>query len=620
MSATIKELSVENIRSRMIKNAARIWNVEGDDIESTFDPLVTMLIEACAYELGKVNNEIVDSQSRILSRLAQVLSPETYTGAQPSYAVAHARSTDSEVSLSREIQFYAQQKSVNAEQKETIRDIYFSPANRVTVFDADVKYMAVGKCIYEYKNPSSKQLIAEEKSGSALDPFHIWVGIETKKEVKSLNNFVFYFDWKNDVEKNDYIGLLPLAKWFYNNQPIHCLHGISQSKAAEINLKSIAEQYNVSLRTEKLVNNIFDEYFFTLRNNETNSLETVLQKTPDEMEQVFSKEATDKITGNCVWVKIVFPGAIKLSALNDLYISINSFPVINRRVNKITYQLRNNLNIVPLNTEEIFFDMINIQNTEGAFFKSNPLESGFKNDAGYFTLRYGGIERFDKRSASEFLNTTLDLLRDESAAFSSLGNDFINSYISQINQSIAMIENRMESKGESVRPSHFILVNPLHVDENIFIKFWTTCGDDGNNVKAGTKLNLASGGAVHSNALMLLTTSAGGKKELRENEKISAFKRAILTHDRIVTQEDIVTFCQHELNNLTSAIEIKRNWRQSKLPDQGMIRIVEVLLTPRQSQKISADEWQNLAAELEVKIETASSGLIPVKVSIRNQK
>ncbi len=78
---TIKELSTENIRSRMIKNAARIWGVDGDDIESTFDPIVTMLIEACAFELNKVNSEILNSQSRILERLAQVLSPDTFTGA-----------------------------------------------------------------------------------------------------------------------------------------------------------------------------------------------------------------------------------------------------------------------------------------------------------------------------------------------------------------------------------------------------------------------------------------------------------------------------------------------------------------------------------------------------------
>lgn len=609
----IKELSVENIRGRMIKNAGRILDIEGDDIESTFDPLVAMLIEACAYELSKVNNEIVDSQSRILERLAQVLSPETYTGAQPAYAIAHARSAEPETTLSREVQFYAQQKSINADQKETISDIYFSPASRVTVFDADVRYMAVGKSIYEYKTPSSKMIIAEEKSGNELEPFHVWAAIDINKEVKSLNNLVFYFDWKNEPEKNDFLSLLPLTKWFYGDENIAIVKGIDQPQAAQLNVKSIAEQYDVSARTEKFVTSFFEQQFLTIKSN---TAQPVIQKWPQELEEVFSKENLSKITTPCVWVKIIFPGAIKLHALNDMYISINAFPVINRRVNKITYQLRNNLNIVPLKTEETFFDMINIQNAEGNFFKSNPLESGFKNDAGFYTLRYGGIERFDKRTATEFLNTTLDLLRDESAAFSSLGNDFINSYLNQIQQAMAMIENRMETKAESTLPSHFVLINPISSNENVFIKYWSTNGVEGNQVKPATKLNLSTMGGVHSANLQLLTSSTGGKNALNENEKIMAFKRAILTHDRIVTEEDITTFCQQLLNNRASNIKIKKGWQQSPLPNEGVIRIIEVHITPRSSQKISDEDWQHIAKELQTKIENSSSGLIPIKVVI----
>ena len=616
---SIKELSAENIRSRMIKNAARIWGVEGDDIESTFDPLVTMMIEACAYELSKVNSEIVDSQSRILERLAQVLSPDTFTGAQPAYAIAHARAAEPEGTLRRDVQMYAQQKTVTPEQKEIINDIYFSPANRVTVFDAGVKYMAVDRFIYEYKTPSSKQLITEGKlGGDSLEPFHVWLAIELNPKIKSLNNFVFYFDWKNDPEKENYLSLLPLAKWFFNNEELKCVGGIRQDQAVEVKLKSIVDQYNVSLRTEKFVTQLFSSNFFTLRSDDSIALQSNLQNVPEEFEQVFPKNMLEKIEGKCAWLKLIFPGAMKLSALNDLYISMNAFPVINRRLNRITYQLRSNLNIVPLKTDEIFFDMINVQNSDGNFFQSNPLESGFKNEAGFYTLRYGGIERFDKRAATEFLQTTLDLLRDESASFSSLGNDFINSYINQINQSIAMIENRLGTKGEIEKPSHFIIINPVKQNENVFIKFWSTNGTDGNSVKAGTKLTLSSGGVAKSASLLMLTSSTGGKRALNENEKITAFKRAILTHNRIVTQEDIVTFCYHELNNLISNIEIKKSWHQSNLPNQAMIRILEVHLTPKQAQRISDDEWQNLAKELQVKIENASNNLIPVKVIIHN--
>ena len=79
----VHELTTERIRSRMLKNAARIWGVESEDIESSFDPLVTMMIEACAAELNKINGEILSSQTRILNRLARILSPEALTGPHP---------------------------------------------------------------------------------------------------------------------------------------------------------------------------------------------------------------------------------------------------------------------------------------------------------------------------------------------------------------------------------------------------------------------------------------------------------------------------------------------------------------------------------------------------------
>ena len=477
--------------------------------------------------------------------------------------------------------------------------------------------MAAGKAIYEYKTPSSKQLLVEEKSGNSLPPHHVWIALECNKKIKSLDNFVLYFDWKNDPEKENYIGLLPLVKWMCNDKEITCLHGVSQDFRGIAKQQGISEQYEVSARTEKYVQSILEKNFFTLRSDEAAFIQSDV--LPEELTEVFKGGIQEKLAGNYVWVKLVFPGALKLNVLGDMYISLNSFPVINRRVNKITYQLRSNLNIVPLKTDEVFFDIIHIQNSEGDFFKSNPLESGFKNDAGFYTLRYGGVERFDRRAATEFLTTTMDLLRDESASYSSLGNDFINTHINQINQAIAMIEKRLNDKGENVKPSHFVIINPLKLNENVFIRFWTTYGAEGNSVKGGTKLILGSGGMLQSGSLQLLTTSSGGKKALNGSEKITAFKRAILTHDRIVTQEDIITFCHHELNTLVSHVEIKKDWQLSQLPDQGMTRVVDVHITPKQENKISAAEWQDLAKELEVKITEHSNKLIPFRVLIKNQ-
>ena len=98
------ELSTEQIRNRMIKNAARIWGVEIEEIESTFDPIVTMFIEACSYELNKINREMLSSRSRIMNRLAQTLSPESLIGAQPAHTILQARSVEMESIIESDVE------------------------------------------------------------------------------------------------------------------------------------------------------------------------------------------------------------------------------------------------------------------------------------------------------------------------------------------------------------------------------------------------------------------------------------------------------------------------------------------------------------------------------------
>lgn len=611
----LKEYSVESIRSRMIKNAARIWGSESEDIESSFDPLVGMLIEACAFELSKINSEIHDSQSRVLEQLAQVLSPEIYTATQPSYAIAHARGYEAEIVLKRETQFYAQQKFLNQEQKEYTKDVYFSPAKDYKIFDTDIKYMCVGKSVYEYKSPSTRVLL-DGIAIDSLEPYQVWIGLEANPKLNSLDGFSFYFDWKNAPEKESYLQLLPLAKWYFNDKELMVQDGLNQSNLNQSKV-SIADQYDVSLRTEDFVTHIYEKNFCTINSKDKIEFDSNLITYPPVFENVFSEKTLEKIDGKFIWIKIVFPGALNVTSLNDLFVSTNAFPVINRKLNKITFQLRSNLNIVPLNSEDFFFDVVNLQNSEGVLFQENPLESGFKNDAGFYTLRNGGIERFDKRSATEFLQSTIELLRDESASFSSLGNDFISTYINQINQSIAMIENRLSSKGESSKPSHFVIINPIKQNEIVFINYWSTNGLEGNGIKPGTKLNSGSGTEVRSNSLMLITSSAGGKKPASENEKINAFRRSIITHDRLVTQEDIITFCFNELGNMVLNVEVLKNWELSSLPNQGFNRILEILITLKSSQKISAEDLNTFAHELQIKIERFSSNLIPIRVKLK---
>jgi hypothetical protein len=282
----------------------------------------------------------------------------------------------------------------------------------------------------------------------------------------------------------------------------------------------------------------------------------------------------------------------------------------------VTYQLKNNLSIVPLLNDDYFLDMISLISNDGNHYRSNPLSSGFSNDVGFYTLRYGGMERFDQRQASELLTNVLDRLRDESAAFNSLGNDFINNQIKAINQAIALIENRLDVKGAKSSPSHFLLVRAIKKDDTVFAKYWSTNGPLANGIKPGTKLLLQSNGDLRSDSLCTVIITAGGKNPLSENEKIVAFKKSLLTHDRILTEQDIYVFCEYELGSLAERIEIKKNWKVMPERQIGMSRIIEVKITPARNEEYTSAEWHTLSKSLENKIQQQSNYLLPVIVKI----
>jgi hypothetical protein len=617
---TNEELSAERIRSRMLRNAARIWGSAAEEIESTFDPIVTMLIEACSVELYKINTEIMSSQARVLSRLARILSPEALTGPRPAHAVAHARSVEPESYLDREIQLYCNRKlnTPDAVQKEVNKEIYFSPTARVKVFDGFIRYVASSNSLQEYKSPASRQLISEGLSKGFLEPHCLWIGIELNPKIQSLDQLCLFYDWKNDPEESSYLQMLPFSRYFIDGEQIQVDSGLNSVQPETANSKKtlLTEQFDTSHHLETLINRVYNSHFFTIKNApySGNNLHQLKKAYPKEFEDAFSDKLLEKMNGSCLWIKVQFSTAFPVSAISDVYVSMNSFPVINRKLNKVTYRLQNNLNIVPLATDELFLDLNSVQTTDGKSFVSNPLSSGFDNDAGYYTLRSGGVERFDARQSSELMENLLDLLRDESAAFSSLGNDFINGYIRQINQALAMIENRLEQKGQKGKPSTFILVKPHQPDDTIFIRYWTTNGTDGNQIKSGTRLLNYSGGETKSDSLVLLTSSYGGRGPLDENEKITAYKKALLTHDRIVTEEDIRTTCVHELGNLAKEINIRKNWEVINHRNQGIRRVIEVIVQKNNSHPVSDEEWGQICDELQAKIENNASMAIPVRI------
>src|SRR4051812_32772414 len=96
----------EQIRSRMLKNAARSWGYDAAASETSFDPLVAMLLGTCASEFEKLSSDIHDSRSRVLEKMVDILSPESITGAMPAHAVVSCLPVEEKAMIKEDDQFY----------------------------------------------------------------------------------------------------------------------------------------------------------------------------------------------------------------------------------------------------------------------------------------------------------------------------------------------------------------------------------------------------------------------------------------------------------------------------------------------------------------------------------
>lgn len=572
----------EHIKTRILKNAARIWGYSETEAENNFDPLIAMLLGACATELEKISDEIHASRARVLERLVQLLSPEVLTGALPAHAIACATTVENCAVIEENTQFYTKTKltSANENQEAEWKDIYFSPTCSFNLNKAAIKFMATGNELFKLNNCITKEVIAHSTENE-LAPSTLWLAID--EPGVTLHDTLFYFDFRNEAEKKIFLHQLPNAEWFIDDHSLRHFagYGLKEISGENIDIENILfHDYDVSNKIKKHINAFYKPYFINLSDEENITVNTTINKTPDDIFRVFKGKETEQLQQQSLrWIKIKFPDTISNRLLQDVVCVMNCFPVMNRRLHEINYRLQEIINIIPLNTEDLFLDVQEVSDDEANILNIRSLQQN-NNESLAMLMRNGGIGRFDERDAAAIVDYLLQLLRDETAAFSILGSDFISSEIKQMQQVINKLEQRLFSRQihREQTPYLFIRNNKKQHWKNLFIKYWSTNGQHGNNIKAGARLQLYKGGSVNSNKAQLITTTIGGRNKLNTTESILAYKSALLSKDRLSTVEDIKTFCFYQLGNKLNKVEIKRGTMIHPGERQGYLKTIDVLI------------------------------------------
>jgi hypothetical protein len=608
--------SKDKIKSRMIRNAARIWGFQEPQAESSFDPLVSLLLGACAFELEKISSEINNTESRIIERLANILTPQPITSPQPAYAIAFARPSGKGARVLSGYQFYADIKvSDKYDKKSEDKQIFFSPTGTYSLVDGRVRYLAANRRIYEIVEDQYKDIVTE-KLRASLPRTSLFIGLEVNEP---LSDITLFFDLVSEHLKQSFFDDLEGCQWKISNSRIRVNKGIKDPGQQDLNIYHVINrELDLSSKISHHVNAFFERQFITLHLKDLENFpDSEIRKLPGVLELSVDEKELSDIDRNIIWIEIQFSTPLPDDLLESLTCSMNCFPVINRRQNDFTGSTRELINIIPLHTEDLFFDLKRVTNSAGESYKISHFKSQDDLAKGSALLRQEGVGRFDTRSAMEYLEYLLELMKDESAAFNVIGSDMISSNLRELNQAIARIEKKIEDVQLEKGDTAYLMLKPQEGDRQVFVEFWSINGTAANNIRAGNILNVYRGDDLDYNSARLMTTTTGGREKPNTEARINTYRRALQSGERVVTREDIKALCFEYFGESVSQVIIEKGIEKGNSKSEGFIRTIDVNLFIRKGLEISTSEQNAMRHKLRVLLESRSANIFPFRIVIK---
>lgn len=602
----------EQISRRLIKRCAELWGI--DDAQADhFDPLVKLLVEACSVEFEKVGQEIEQTELRLMTRLAEILSPETHNGPRPATAIVQARPHEPTGWIEPENQLTG--KRVTARKGEAT-EAHFAPAGRYPLVNATIVQFATPQGLFSVEK-GGKALVAKTLPQPGGEQ-SIWLGLEVDPGVTSWNGFRFYFDWAGGdpaaatSPEYQYREFLPATRWSANGKQLYMLNGLQDGVIDD----------SILIYQDSFVRISSDDAW------EKGKLRT--DPYPGAFEGMFDTRTLQMLKKPLVWVQVTWPAVFPAAGFEQMNVALNAFPVENKQLNKITYRLQTGLNGIALPTGDAFMGIQSVINQKNQVYTASEKNLYTDEDATQppgtqqmgtprggpariYTLRRQGIGRFDKRDARAVLYQLLELLRDEVTAFNAIGEDFLASILREVAQSMARIEQKLGVKKASETTAQPFLV--IRGDKNpdvLFISYWSTLAEQANGIPAGTRLQSYAASGVSGGDIIMLTRSSDGKARPDETDYVNQLRKNIVTRNRLVTLEDFRAFCAAELGDRLRKVQVKPHFMPGKMPGQGFIRCLQIGLTPTTAR--SGEDWARECETLQLKVTRLSTGMYPIQV------
>jgi hypothetical protein len=607
----------ERIKDQMVRTAARLWGVQENEIDTGFDPLILLMIDACAAELEKIGYNIGASHSRLLDKLASLILPDAMIGPRPASCILHADPVDATAILDTETRFFSTQRLRTLTGFQNV-DVFFGPAGRFLLHKVQLSYSLIGNKLYRIQPTGQRELLAGSESDGLSNVNELWLAITPDKAVQSLKGLSFYFDLRSNSEAGAFYKSLETVRGFIGNEPLVLKAGYYNKNQFEPDLQEmIVSGDDYTKKVARHAAGVYQNRFLHIAGDQDVS-KLVTTEVPAAWAQRIPAPVLQQLAAQpMIYIKLELSRVFHQEVLDAMLCSINAFPVLNRKLNLLNYRTDPWINIVPVNVEGSFLDLHAITSINGGGYKFRMSSDAHGMEEGEAMVRSTGVGKADSREVREIIGSLLEAIRDESAFFSEINNEFIQSRLKEISQILARLEDQVDRSKDRQSGHHYILLRSKAAGEQLAIHYWTTNGSDANGIRAGNYLTPFNHTLVAARGAYLVTNSIGGKSSLSENEKKNLLKQQLVSKGRIVSADDVKMLCAQLFGDQLQQVTVKKGIQVGAGKGEGFERTIDVQLTlAPATEGAGEDDLNYLCSELEYLLQANGSPVYPFRVIV----
>lgn len=587
----------KSIKERLVKRSMGLWGIDDKD---KVDPVIEMMLDVFAYELSRINEEIKISDGKLLERLARILVNEKWSLPSPSHALLKMMPIESEMEVNRKTQFY-HSKMEHGE----IKDLFFTPLNTHNLLSAHVRCVVLGNELMIRDEEDNLEFTVGALKDKRIVDHTVWIGIKADgkllKNRKTLPICLLLKDSELDSQ------LRTTQVYDAKENPVEMTNSVNFEES------SLHEHY------KSKVSRYYQNYLYEIDIEKAQKKQV---KISTQFPEIFDSVDLEEFDEQLFWIKLKLPVAFDRTEIGKLEISLNVFPIVNRKHVYKQHSLSRNGRLVSLPTDIEGYDfLLNLErliDDTGEVYDP-ALNSDVNDLSGTYSLYFGNTERFDQRGAKGMLDRMIQTVREEGSAFSAIGYDLLNAQLEELSAKLDVIEKKVNNSYKNIVGSlqkQYLVTEPHENATSYECEFWKTNASAANGIMERTPLNQYQSVEVLSKTIFLQTETVGGIIRTSTKEKINNLRSGIITRERIVSKEDIKAFVKATIGNTLEDIEVKSGVAISPKRKEGLVRTSHVSIKLSSKYAMNSENKKRMAQYIQAELEHRSVQNIPYQVQI----